>query len=105
MPCSYYTDSEEKAIAEAETRKVKAELDVATRLLCEMLRKYGAHTRELTEWKDQHDAMDRARTESEQNALAAQRAREDEEQRRKELVQTAKSKLSAEELAALLRSG
>jgi hypothetical protein len=101
MPCTYYSEGEEEAIAQEETRRVRAELDLVTRLLCQVLDEVGAHTPALREWKKKHDEQDRKRKEAEALTVAEQVARMAEADRQRDLAESARRKLSPEELEAL----
>jgi type II restriction/modification system DNA methylase subunit YeeA len=108
MPCRYYSEGEEKAIAQEESRRLKKELDLATRLLCRMLQEHGTSieehpslSAELKEWKEKHDEQDKKRQEAEALTIAERDARMAEADRQRDLAESAKRKLSEEELEAL----
>lgn len=76
MPCTYYTAGEELSIANSEASRLKAELDLATRLLCGVLEFVPVdHSEELTKWSEKHLAADKLRLQKEKKEAEDKAAR------------------------------
>lgn len=59
MACTHYLPGERES-------ELKEELDAATRILCEMVKRYGAPTPEIEAWRVKHEEMDKRRLEAEE---------------------------------------
>lgn len=100
MPCEHYTYEEERALARRRADKVENELDLATRLLCEMCKAADKKSLspELKKWWNKHKKMDRARLKAEE----AERQRIEEEKERDRKIHAALEKLTEEEQTLIL---
>ena len=84
MPCEMYTAAEEVSMGRVREEKIKVKGDLATRLLCELMRQmeggdYPAMTQEMQSWWVEHQEEDRQR---EQKAEEKKLSRELERKRR-----------------------
>lgn len=72
MPCRYYTEAEEKRIAEEAMADLQNELDFVTRLLCEVCSGLPEKKMsfELASWYAAHKKMDAQRIAAEKTAAA-----------------------------------
>lgn len=72
MPCRYYTEAEEKRIAEEANGDLQRELDFVTRLLCEVCSDMAKSkmSGKLSSWYAAHKKMDAQRLAAEKREAA-----------------------------------
>ena len=108
MPCSYYLPGEAEAIAAKEAKErldlLKKELDLATRLLCEVCTKHPIvvkSNKEIQQWWKQHKIQDQKRIDNENKEKRIQAELLAAKKEKEKAIKSALQKLTPEEAKVL----
>lgn len=110
MPCRSYSPEDEKELLRAKkakrdqkTKKVIKDLNLATRLLCEICRDLDPEdmSPQLKKWWKRHEVCDAKRRTADEARRAKAAAKAEAKAEKKKLKASAVAKLTAEELEAL----